>query len=404
MSNSSTLGHHSFSTKFFVNKFQDNLLSKRIRQLDNDELKSRLKHQRASNDLVMFWRDCQKSTGYMSKMVKSSDVPASPTTLGSATMTAAEYDEYDEGEPANDYSARDEWNSHDTLAYQRLLLNRRKSTISSQFVSTPKNRSGATLSATGVRRRSSTTLFYSSTLNDFSSSSSSSSSTKIDRQTKETKKQHHPRRDTLISTTINTSSTSTNNNTMDESMTRSNSPPAFFKTNRTSNTSPLSSAANSHKDDDSISSSSILSSPDSTPPNKDNAIAATPNNNNINNNINNSNNSLLFKLVTDRVEMNRRPYTATTTTSTTLTGTSTSRRHVASTQSPSSSNLIVNCNSQKVPIQVNMSRSLMRKKQLEIMNEFSKSMSLDVLNRSRRVQQMYNMKVKEFAQQQEEQL
>ena len=53
---------------------------------------------------------------------------------------------------------------------------------------------------------------------------------------------------------------------------------------------------------------------------------------------------------------------------------------------------------------MNVSRSLMRKKQLEIMNEFSKSISLDVLNRSRRVQQMYNMKVKEFAQQQEEQL
>ena len=54
--------------KFHVNKFQDNLLSKRLKQLNNEEMKTRLKHQRTSNELIYFLRECQKSTGYYSKM------------------------------------------------------------------------------------------------------------------------------------------------------------------------------------------------------------------------------------------------------------------------------------------------------------------------------------------------
>ena len=54
--------------KFHVNKFQDNLLSKRLQQLNVEEMKLRLKHQRTSNELVVFLKECQQSTGYLSKM------------------------------------------------------------------------------------------------------------------------------------------------------------------------------------------------------------------------------------------------------------------------------------------------------------------------------------------------
>ena len=54
--------------KFHVNKFQDNLLSKRLQQLNMEEMKLRLKHQRASNELVVFLKECQQTTGYLSKM------------------------------------------------------------------------------------------------------------------------------------------------------------------------------------------------------------------------------------------------------------------------------------------------------------------------------------------------
>ena len=54
--------------KFHVNKFQDNLLSKRLQQLNVEEMKLRLKHQRTSNELVLFLKECQQSTGYLSKM------------------------------------------------------------------------------------------------------------------------------------------------------------------------------------------------------------------------------------------------------------------------------------------------------------------------------------------------
>lgn len=54
--------------KFHVNKFQDNLLTKRLQQLNMEEMKLRLKHQRASNELVVFLKECQQTTGYLSKM------------------------------------------------------------------------------------------------------------------------------------------------------------------------------------------------------------------------------------------------------------------------------------------------------------------------------------------------
>jgi len=54
--------------KFHVNKFQDNLLSKRLQQLNTEEMKQRLKHQRASNELVVFLKECQQTTGYLAKM------------------------------------------------------------------------------------------------------------------------------------------------------------------------------------------------------------------------------------------------------------------------------------------------------------------------------------------------
>lgn len=47
---------------------KDNLLSKRLKQLNNEEMKSRLRHQRTSNELIYFLRECQKSTGYYSKL------------------------------------------------------------------------------------------------------------------------------------------------------------------------------------------------------------------------------------------------------------------------------------------------------------------------------------------------
>ena len=54
--------------KFHVNKIQENLLNKRLKQINDQEMKLRLKNQRTSNDLVNFLNDCKQSTGYFSKM------------------------------------------------------------------------------------------------------------------------------------------------------------------------------------------------------------------------------------------------------------------------------------------------------------------------------------------------
>lgn len=54
--------------KFHANRFQDNLLSKRLQQLNSEEMKQRLRHQRTSNELIFFLRECKKTTGYLSKM------------------------------------------------------------------------------------------------------------------------------------------------------------------------------------------------------------------------------------------------------------------------------------------------------------------------------------------------
>lgn len=51
--------------KFHTNKFQENLLNKRLKQLDVDEMKTRLKSQRDSNELINFLVNCQTSTGYL---------------------------------------------------------------------------------------------------------------------------------------------------------------------------------------------------------------------------------------------------------------------------------------------------------------------------------------------------
>jgi hypothetical protein len=58
--------------KFHSNRFQDNLLSKKLKQLNLEEMKARLKYQRTSNDLLLFLNDCQKSTGYYAKLKPSS--------------------------------------------------------------------------------------------------------------------------------------------------------------------------------------------------------------------------------------------------------------------------------------------------------------------------------------------
>jgi hypothetical protein len=60
--------------KFHTNRFQDNLLSKKLKQLNIEEMKTRLKHQRTSNDLLLFLNECQKSTGYYAKIKPSSSL------------------------------------------------------------------------------------------------------------------------------------------------------------------------------------------------------------------------------------------------------------------------------------------------------------------------------------------
>jgi hypothetical protein len=65
--------------KMHANRFQDNLLSKRIQQLNSEEMKQRLKHQRASNELVLFLRECKKSTGYLAQMKRNNLHLLNPT-------------------------------------------------------------------------------------------------------------------------------------------------------------------------------------------------------------------------------------------------------------------------------------------------------------------------------------
>ena len=59
--------------KFRLNKFEDNLLSKRLKQLDIDEMKWRLRSQRDSNDVTRFLRDCKSTTGYMDSPTSSAE-------------------------------------------------------------------------------------------------------------------------------------------------------------------------------------------------------------------------------------------------------------------------------------------------------------------------------------------
>ena len=63
--------HNYLQCKFQTNKFQENLLTKRLKQLDADEMKTRLKNQRDSNDLIGFLRNCQLSTGYLDNKLKA---------------------------------------------------------------------------------------------------------------------------------------------------------------------------------------------------------------------------------------------------------------------------------------------------------------------------------------------
>ena len=59
--------------KFRLNKFEDNLLSKRLKQLDIDEMKWRLRSQRDSNDMTRFLRDCKSTTGYLDSPALSAE-------------------------------------------------------------------------------------------------------------------------------------------------------------------------------------------------------------------------------------------------------------------------------------------------------------------------------------------
>lgn len=54
--------------KFHANRHQENLLCKRLEQLNIEEMKNRLKHQKTSDELIIFLRECKKTTGYFSKM------------------------------------------------------------------------------------------------------------------------------------------------------------------------------------------------------------------------------------------------------------------------------------------------------------------------------------------------
>ncbi len=84
--------HNYLQCKFHTNKFHENLLSKRLKQLDVDEMKTRLKNQRDSNELVNFLKKCQVSTGYLdtklaahrqgdvSKIMKLNSKPSLPRT------------------------------------------------------------------------------------------------------------------------------------------------------------------------------------------------------------------------------------------------------------------------------------------------------------------------------------
>jgi hypothetical protein len=59
--------HVLFDTKYRVNKFEESLLSKQLEKLNMEEMKSRVKHHRMSTELIMFLRNCKKTTGYFEK-------------------------------------------------------------------------------------------------------------------------------------------------------------------------------------------------------------------------------------------------------------------------------------------------------------------------------------------------
>ena len=66
-------------------------------------------------------------------------------------------------------------------------------------------------------------------------------------------------------------------------------------------------------------------------------------------------------------------------------------------RNPRKKSLVNSLPSQKLPIQVNMSRGSMKKKQLEIMNEYNRYNTLELLNNLRRIQSSLDLKVKQFA-------
>lgn len=366
-------------------------MSKRLKQLNNEEMKSRLKHQRTSNELVYFLRECQKTTGYYSKLneLKSnSGTVSSRVTTASTTLADSESSQLDS---TSFYSS----NSSKSARYpnRRPLTGKFRST---SYSNDQKSSTGVlqpevsppslyidtlthTVPSKPTTSRSNSSVFSSNSSESLVAESSSSSSTvsrdaKIKIQVRPTiiRPQTAQLSTTKLFTKVSTPKILKNKSNLNpksllsDSTTVSNidwytSPGLTFDLlddlNSNSSLLPKETAqvpVKSIKQDDFKSKSMNFSSSSSS----SSSSSAR------------SSDTLKSSILTSSLDL-------------------------TSSKAPTSHKVLLY--NRNMPIKINMSRASIRKKQLEIMNEYNRYNTLELLNNLRQIQKNLDTKVKQFA-------
>lgn len=182
-STNSPASHHSLwssnqnvmHVKLHVNKFHDNLLSKRLQQLNSDEMKQRLRLQRESNELIMFLRECKKTTGYLSQMKSFTNAPETETNKSNKYFDSQAIVQARYNKPPQRTSTA-------ISGHQQYRITNKKpgSFTSSSFISSSQSSYSSSLSETRNKKKLPSTTQHNNNLldqvKDFSTSSSTFSS------------------------------------------------------------------------------------------------------------------------------------------------------------------------------------------------------------------------------------
>lgn len=386
---------HLMQVKFHMNRFQDNLLTKRLQQLNSEEMKSRLKHQRTSNELILFLRECQKTTGYYSKMnpsgggaatasfesksfhscMSDASCPSDKKSSATTTITTSPY-RLNMRRPSTGVSST----SFRSNSYTNCFYTGSSSNLGSKLNMAKKEPPAAlpnSASSSGCSQYSTSNKVAStSSRSDSSTYSSNSSESLCDDVEKKSAPlrvrpltAHVPQPRRLFHPVANDPTRRKTQPNLNDLMTVSNldwyscqpvSSSYDFDTEidvkSTRKQTPATAAATAKPTGPFTSTSNLNLSPAQYKSKSLNSMSLR-------------NNSI-----------------SSTTTSSTMTSTS----------SNTTTGKWSNWNKLKLPLKINMSRASMRKKQLEIMNEYTRYNTLELLNNLRQIQRNLDSKVKQF--------